>query len=120
MVAAEEDKILFSKADGTKGSFGSIVIRLLLSGPAGGDQALGALIALGQLDMLVFFWDPFSPVPHHSDVKALVRLATAWNIPVACNVASADFLMDSARTSLEVQILLSEHLVGSQRPGVSG
>lgn len=86
-------------ATGTTGrlieeALGQPVIKML-SGPLGGDQEIGAFIATGKIDVMVFFSDPMEMQPHDSDVRALMRLGTAWNIPMAMNEASADFIMTS-------------------------
>ncbi len=86
-------------ATGTTGSMvaqaADLSIGLLLSGPLGGDAQVGAMLVDGKLDLVIFFWDPLTSQPHDVDVKALLRLAVLYNVPIACNRTSADFLISS-------------------------
>lgn len=84
-------------------------VNLLQSGPLGGDQQIGAKIVDNNIDFLIFFWDPLEPMPHDPDVKALLRMAVVWNIPIACNRASADFMISSPLMDAEYHRLVADY-----------
>ena len=111
-------------ATGTTGKLLEQILNIniikLQSGPLGGDQQIGAKIAEGDIDIVIFFWDPLEPQPHDPDVKALLRVAVVWNIPIACNRASADFIFSSHLVHEEYQRILPDYEVYRSRVLPSG
>ena len=90
-------------------AFEELEVTRLLSGPFGGDQQIGAMIAAGELNALIFFWDPLEPLPHDPDIKALLRIAVLYNVPTACNRATADFIISSPLMLSEYERIIPAH-----------
>lgn len=106
-------------ATGTTGSIleheVGLSVERVQSGPLGGDMQIGAMITAGDVDMLIFFWDPLEAQPHDPDVRALLRVAAVWNIPVACNRATADFLVSSPLMTAAYRRRLPDHAAHHER-----
>lgn len=91
-------------------------VRCFQSGPLGGDQQIGAHLVEGEIDLLIFFWDPLEPMSHDPDIKALLRLAVLWNIPSACNVATADYMISSPHFNGDYERKIPDFTAYKQRP----
>jgi methylglyoxal synthase len=109
-------KLLAAHSLYSTGTTGSILtsklgldVTNLQSGPLGGDQQIGSRISEGKIDFVIFFWDPLEAQPHDPDVKALLRIAVVWNVPMACNRASADFVISSALMSRTYDRLVPDY-----------
>ena len=84
-------------------------VKKLLSGPLGGDQQIGSMITSGEIDIVIFFWDPMEAQAHDTDIKALLRICVVWNIPMACDRATADFMITSNFMHDEYEIILPDY-----------
>jgi methylglyoxal synthase len=115
-VLAEHDLFGTGTTGGMIADALGLEVALFKSGPLGGDQQLGAKIAEGDLDLVLFFWDPLEPQPHDPDVRALLRIAVVWNIPIACNRATADYLISSPLLDSDYQPLKPDY----SKPAAAG
>ena len=101
------ENALMRKVD--RASKKAVIVRKLKSGPLGGDQQLGSLIADAKIDVLIFLWDPMEPHPHDVDVRALLRIAVLYNVPTACNRSTADFMISSPLFTSEYEPILVDY-----------
>ena len=114
---ASHNKQILSKHDlFATGTTGRLVeealdrpVKKFLSGPLGGDQQIGSLIATGDIDIVIFFWDPMEAQPHDTDVKALLRLCAVWNIPMACDRSTADFIITSPFMYEDYEVIIPDY-----------
>lgn len=110
-----EEALLGVLPEGEGDGPATVAVTRLKSGPLGGDQQLGAMIAEGRVDAVVFFWDPMEPHPHDVDVKALLRIAVVYNVPIACNRSTADFLISSPLMTSEYEPQVDDYTRYAER-----